>query len=639
MVVDIEHHKVFTMATPVLEVRDLRTYFRTGEGLARAVDGVSFTIEGNSTFALVGESGCGKSVTALSIIQLLGSTGVEASGEILLGGTEITRLTEVEKRRIRGNRISMIFQEPMTSLNPVFTIGNQITEALTLHQGLTRREARRVAVEMFSRVRLPEPEAVFDEYPHRLSGGMRQRVMIAMALCCKPDLLIADEPTTALDVTIQKEIMSLMQELKAEMNTAVLLITHNLALVYNNAETVGVMYAGRIVELAPARELFRNPLHPYTIGLMRSIPGATQRGRRLATITGSVPPATAYPAGCRFSGRCPREMEGCATVEPRLVSQGQDPVAHLAACHLLDRTFMNSPLARPVAAREEEREKRASVFSGEEAGEPILEIKNLKTWYPVRKGVFKRVKGYVRAVDGIDLTLYQGRTLALVGESGCGKTTAGKTILRLVESTGGSVFFRGRDIMAMTHGELKAMRSKMQIIFQDPYSSLNPRLMVRDIIEEGIRTLMPGLKKPERLSRIREVLDLVGLGAAAMERYPHEFSGGQRQRIGIARALVVRPEFIVCDEAVSALDVSVQAQILNLLKDIQIEYGISYLFITHDLGVVEYIADDVAVMYGGRIVEHGPVEEIFWRPRHEYTKKLLSAVPKMPETGVEEDVF
>jgi len=632
------------MTHPVLEGRDLRTYFRTGEGLARAVDGVSFAIEKGSTFALVGESGCGKSVTALSIIQLLGATGVETSGEVLLNGRDITRLPETGKRRIRGNRISMIFQEPMTSLNPVFTIGNQITEALALHQGLGRREARRAAVEMFARVKLPEPETVFDEYPHRLSGGMRQRVMIAMALCCKPDLLIADEPTTALDVTIQKEITGLIQELKREMGAAVLLITHNLALVYNNAETVGVMYAGRIVEMAPARELFSDPLHPYTIGLMRSIPGATLRGQRLDTISGSVPPATDYPAGCRFSGRCPREMEGCATVEPALTARGHaedrsSGEAHLAACHLHDRAFMNGPLSRPLqrAAAVGARHVRGTAGPGTDSGGPVLEIKGLKTWYPIRKGVFKRVKGYVRAVDGIDLTVRRGRTLALVGESGCGKTSAGKTILRLIEAAGGSVFFRGKDVLAMSGAELKKMRSKMQIIFQDPYSSLNPRLMVKDIIDEGIRSLLPEMKKTERQGRIREVLELVGLGGAAMERYPHEFSGGQRQRIGIARALVVRPEFIVCDEAVSALDVSVQAQILNLLKDIQNEYGISYLFITHDLGVVEYIADDVAVMYGGVIVEFGPVEEIFWRPRHEYTKKLLSAVPVIPTGGVEED--
>jgi len=626
------------MSAPVLEVRGLRTYFRTAEGLAKAVDDVSFSIAGNSTFALVGESGCGKSVTALSIIQLLGATGVESGGEILLNGRPISNLPETEKRRIRGNKISMIFQEPMTSLNPVFTIGNQITEALTLHQHLGKAEAKQVAIDMLARVRLPDPEAVFADYPHRLSGGMRQRVMIAMALCCKPDLLIADEPTTALDVTIQKEITGLIGELKAEMGTAVLLITHNLALVYNNADTVGVMYAGRLVELAPAKELFKKPLHPYTIQLMRSIPGAARRGRMLDTIAGNVPSATDYPVGCHFSGRCPQEMEGCARTEPTLAQRGEGTAKHLAACFLHDRAFMSGPLARPLKRKARSGVPQAKAPSGGEAGdEPILEIRGLKTWYPIRKGVFKRVHGYVRAVDGIDLTVMRGRTLALVGESGCGKTSAGKTILRLIKPSGGSALFRGKDIMAMSGGELKKIRSKMQIIFQDPYSSLNPRLMVSDIIEEGIRSLMPGLRKDERKARIVEVLDLVGLGAGAMKRYPHEFSGGQRQRIGIARALAVRPEFLVCDEAVSALDVSVQAQILNLLKAIQRDYGISYLFITHDLGVVEYIADDVAVMYGGKIVEHGPVDEIFWRPAHEYTKKLLSAVPVLPATGVEED--
>jgi len=628
------------MTASVLEVRGLRTYFKTAEGLARAVDDLSFKIERGSTFALVGESGCGKSVTALSIIQLLGASGVEAGGEILLNGKHINNLPETEKRRIRGNKISMIFQEPMTSLNPVFTIGNQITEVLTLHQKLGKTEAKHAAIEMLSRVKLPNPGAVFDEYPHRLSGGMRQRVMIAMALCCKPDLLIADEPTTALDVTIQKDIMGLIKELKSEMGTAVLLITHNLALVYNNADTVGVMYAGRLAELAPAKELFKNPLHPYTIQLMRSIPGAARRGRMLDTIYGNVPPATEYPGGCRFSGRCPREMEGCAGSEPALTQRGDGEGEHLAACFLHDRAFMSGPSSKPVqreagyggeAQRSVRGESRSSV------GETILEIKNLKTWYPIRKGVFKRVRGYVRAVDGIDLTVRRGQTLALVGESGCGKTSAGKTILRLIKATGGSAFFKGRDIMAMSGSELKKMRSKMQIIFQDPYSSLNPRLMVSDIIEEGIRSLMPGLKKAERKSRIVEVLELVGLGAGAMGRYPHEFSGGQRQRIGIARALAVKPEFLVCDEAVSALDVSVQAQILNLLKKIQEEYGISYLFITHDLGVVEYIADEVAVMYGGKIVEFGPVDEIFWRPSHEYTKKLLSAVPTLPVSVADED--
>jgi len=620
------------MSTPVLRVKNLKTYFKTGEGRARAVDGVSFTIEQGSTFALVGESGCGKSVTALSIIQLLGASGVESAGEIFLKGESITALPENEKRRIRGNRISMIFQEPMTSLNPVFTIGNQITEALRLHQGLSKIEAKRAAITMLAQVKFTDPEAIFNDYPHRLSGGMRQRVMIAMALCCRPDLLIADEPTTALDVTIQKDIMALMSELKREMGTAVLLITHNLALVYNNADTVGVMYAGKLVELASAEVLFKNPRHPYTIKLMGSIPGVGRRGRPLETIKGNVPPATDYPEGCRFCGRCPSEMKGCSEEEPSLLRQknAEGSGTHLVACFLYDSAFMSGDKCKPIAGGSKEKAEASLSTPAGDNKKAIIKISGLKTWYPIRKGIFKKVHGFVRAVNGIDLTIKEGQTLALVGESGCGKTSAGKTILRLIQPTGGTVSFGGKEITSMNSRELKVIRSKMQIIFQDPYSSLNPRLMVKDIIEEGVRSLLPELNKSERQGRVAEVLDLVGLGASAMKRYPHEFSGGQRQRIGIARALAVRPEFIICDEAVSALDVSVQAQILNLLKNIQRDFGISYLFITHDLGVVEYIADDVAVMYDGKIVERGTVEDIFNRPTHEYTKKLLSAVPVLP---------
>ena len=612
------------MEKPVIELRDLKTYFRTPKGLSRAVDGVSFSIPRGGTFALVGESGCGKSVTALSIIQLVqGPAGYIAGGEVLLNGRDVIGLGEKEKRSIRGNKISMIFQEPMTSLNPVFTVGDQIAETLRLHQGMDRKAARAAAVEMFSSVRLPEPEKIFDEYPHRLSGGMRQRVMIAIALCCRPDLLIADEPTTALDVTIQDQIIRLIKELKEKMGTAVLLITHNLALVYRNADTVGVMYAGKIAELAPARTLFINPMHPYTIKLLRSIPGQTKRGKALDTIPGTVPPATSYPTGCRFSGRCPREMEGCAGIEPALAEREKD---HLVACHLHDREFMSKPCSRPL---KHEPETLPSISVAPMERETLLDVRGLKTHYPVRKGLMKRVVGHVKAVDGIDLTIRKGSTLALVGESGCGKTTAGKTIIRLLEPTGGSIVFKNVDITGLGERRLKPSRSLMQIIFQDPYSSLNPRLMVKEIIEEGLLSLKPDMDGKLRLEKIAGVLRRVGLSAEMMYNYPHEFSGGQRQRIGIARALAVDPEFIVCDEAVSALDVSVQAQILNLLKSIQRDSGISFLFITHDLSVVEYIADEVAVMYQGRIVEHGRTEDIFSSPSHDYTKKLLAAVPRI----------
>jgi oligopeptide/dipeptide ABC transporter ATP-binding protein len=612
------------MTTPVIELRDLKTYFRTTSGLARAVDGVSFSIPAGSTFALVGESGCGKSVTALSVIGLVqGPAGYIAGGEILLNGNEIQALPEKQKRAIRGNRISMIFQEPMTSLNPVFTIGNQIVEAIRLHQSKNAAEAKAAAIEMFEKVRLPNPKEIFNEYPHRLSGGMRQRVMIAIALCCRPDLLIADEPTTALDVTIQDQILGLIKELKESMGTAVLLITHNLALVYNNAETVAVMYGGVIVETAPVAMLFRNPMHPYTIKLLRSIPGEAKRGQTLETIPGTVPPATSYPTGCRFSGRCDREMAGCAENPPLLVER---EAKHSVACHLHDPAFMSTEDSKPLArVRPEVR----TITTPPTEREILLEVKNLKTYYPIRKGILKRVVGYVKAVDGIDLKIRKGSTLALVGESGCGKTTAGKSIIRLINATDGKIIFGGTDVTKLGEGELKKYRAAAQIIFQDPYSSLNPRLIVKDIIEEGLMALRPNLTKKGRSKRIFKTMKRVGLTQEMLYRYPHEFSGGQRQRIGIARALVIDPEFIVCDEAVSALDVSVQAQILNLLKSIQRDFGLSFLFITHDLGVVEYIADEVAVMHEGKIVEHGPTERIFKDPTDDYTKKLLAAIPRI----------
>lgn len=614
------------MAQPVIEVKDLRTYFKTSNGIAKAVDGVSFSIEAGATFALVGESGCGKSVTALSIIQLIsGPAGYIAGGSVLLNGRNIVELDEVEKRKIRGARISMIFQEPMTSLNPVFTVGEQVCEAIRLHQKKTREEAKRIALDMFVQVKLPDPDTVFNEYPHRLSGGMRQRVMIAMALACRPDLLIADEPTTALDVTIQDEIVKLISELKTTLGTAVLLITHNMALVYNNADTIGVMYAGKLVECAPAKEIFRDPLHPYTVKLLRSIPGSEKRGLALDTISGSVPPATDYPAGCHFAGRCPRQMQACASVEPLLLNRA---AGHLVACHLHDDVFMAAEGAKRMR---HERNGFVPITSTTplRKHDTLMEVKGLKMWYPVRKGIFRKTVGHVKAVDGIDIVIKKGETVALVGESGCGKTTAGKALLRLLRPTAGEINLGGVNLAALPESELRSLRSRVQMIFQDPYSSLNPRLTIKETVEEGLVVLKPAMSAGQRLEKVLQTLERVGLGRDSLWRYPHEFSGGQRQRIGIARALAVDPEFIVCDEAVSALDVSVQAQILNLLKSIQADTGIAFLFITHDLAVVEYIADEVAVMYGGRIVERGTVDEIFLHPKEEYTKRLLAAVPRI----------
>lgn len=608
----------------ILEVKNLKTYFKTSLGAAKAVDNVCFEIKKGETFAIVGESGSGKSVTALSIMQLLPEAGFIEGGEVIVDGKNILTLPEVEKRGIRGNIISMIFQEPMTSLNPVFTIGEQIIEAIVLHQKISKAKARDMAIDMLRKVQLPSPEKSIDKYPHTLSGGQLQRVMIAIALVCEPSLLIADEPTTALDVTIQKEILALINKLREELSTAVMLITHNLALVSENADTVAVMYGGKIVEKTSTKRLFKDPLHPYTVSLMRSVPDSRNL-HELQSIPGTVPEPTAFPAGCRFSGRCEKEMIGCAEVLPELIEVKE---GHHAACHLYDSGFMQSDKAAPLRAAI----KTSTALSKQlpsDSDEIMLELKDMHCHYPIKRGIFKRTVGYVRAVDGISLKLKKGRTLALVGESGCGKTTAAKAILRLLSLSSGNILIKDTDISNLSESNLRAQRSVMQIIFQDPYSSLNPRMTVADIIDEGLKSLKPELSKSSREEKTNMALEMVGLSKDMKERFPHEFSGGQRQRIGIARVLAIEPELIVCDEATSALDVSVQAQILNLLKDVQVKHGLSFLFITHDLGVVRYIADEVAVMKDGKIIEMGKTEDVFSSPKEKYTRELLSAVPRI----------
>ena len=614
----------------ILQVRDLKTVFRTSEGLARAVDGVSFHIREGESFALVGESGCGKSVTALSIIQLIEKpSGSIAEGTVFYKGHDIVHIPEVEKRKLRGNEISMIFQEPMTSLNPVLTVGEQIMEVIIRHQELGRKAAGKQAIDMLDRVGIPEPHQRFREYPHQLSGGMKQRVMIAIALACRPGLLIADEPTTALDVTIQEQILALIRELRETFGTAVLLITHDLGVVSENADRVGVMYAGRIVEEGTLTSVLKEPSHPYTVKLLESLPTSRKRAETLQTIEGRVPPATHFPPGCRFADRCHKSMPVCRETDPVLLSLGN---GHRAACVLYDETLMGRRVL-PEEIREKPSPAPRVADSGDSPS--LLCVKDLKLWFPIKRGVLKKTVGHVRAVDGADLKFPQGTTLGLVGESGCGKTTLGKALLQLVRPTAGTVEYAGVELTNLSRSHLKPYRRRLQIIFQDPFSSLDPRMMVGATLMEGMTAHRIGRDRSERMHRARQLMEKVGLDPAMVHRYPHEFSGGQRQRIAIARCLAVDPEFVVCDEATSALDVSVQAQIINLLKKLQAELNLTYLFITHDLSVVEYLADEVAVMYLGRIVERGNTGELFQSPKHPYTRALLSSAPQMdPASGI-----
>ncbi|MBI3831013.1 MAG: dipeptide ABC transporter ATP-binding protein [Planctomycetes bacterium] len=615
----------------LLRVRDLATYFHTKDGPARAVDGVSFEINEGETFSLVGESGCGKSVTALSIIQLVPKPGgYHARGAIEYKGRDILKLSESEKRKLRGAEISMIFQEPMTSLNPVLTVGYQLMEPLLLHQSLSKTEARRKAVDMLGQVNIPDPEQRFKEYPHQLSGGMKQRVMIAMALACEPGLLVADEPTTALDVTIQAQILDLMKALQKKHGTAILLITHDLGVVSETSDRVGIMYAGRIVETGTREHILRNPAHPYTVKLLQALPSSAHRDRALETIEGRVPPATRYPPGCRFADRCSFVQDICRTKDPALLPIEPD---HNAACVLYDEQIQGKKVNPAEVRKPPPPRLRAAAV---ESAEALVRIEGMQVHFPIRKGILKQVVGHVKAVDGVDLEIRRGKTLALVGESGCGKTTLGKALLQLIRPTAGRVLVGGQDLTKLSRSELKPYRKRMHVIFQDPYSALDQRMMVGEIVMEGMQAHEIGKNREEREAEVRRILATVGLDPDMIHRYPHEFSGGQRQRIGIARCLAVKPEFIVCDEATSALDVSVQAQIINLLEKLQKEFGLTYLFITHNLSVVEYLADEVAVMYLGRIVEYGKTKDIFQDPKHPYTKALFSAVPQVdPASGIE----
>jgi len=611
----------------ILKVDNLSTRLRDG---AYILEDISLNISSGETYVLLGESGCGKSMTALSLMRLLPDGIVNSNGSAELEGTALFDLAEREMREVRGGKMAMIFQEPGLSLNPVMTVGEQIVEVLRTHRSMQGGAAKERCIELLDQVGIPEAARRMSEYPFQLSGGMKQRVMIAMALAGNPRLLIADEPTTALDVTIQAQVLQLLRDTQANSGMSMLLITHDLGVVSEMAHQVGVMYAGQIVEQAGKNQLFSKPLHPYTRKLFAALPDVTKRNHRLSAIPGSVPPLGNRINGCRFASRCDKAWTLCTEKEPEWieVADGQG-----VRCHLYDKSQRSgSNEIRGDSVQPEEMKEETVHVPTTEPLQTFLRVEDLRVYFPIRKGILQRVVGQVKAVDSISMEIPQGRTLALVGESGCGKTTFGKALLRLQPLRSGNISFAGQKIPG---SQEKEIRSVAQMVFQDPYASLNPKMRVAEILEEGMTAMRIGKSSTERQLHIDGLLDQVGLARESKWRYPHEFSGGQRQRIAIARALAVSPQLLICDEPTSALDVSVQAQILNLLKTLQQEMGLAYLFITHNLSVVEYIAHEVSVMYLGRIVEHGTVEEILRDPKHPYTQALLSAVPRIDGEGRE----
>jgi peptide/nickel transport system ATP-binding protein len=605
--------------TQQLNVKNLVVDLQTEVGMARAVDALNVTLNKGQTFALVGESGCGKSMTALSLLRLLPDNAVIQNGQVELSDVDVFQLSENQMRTIRGRRISIIFQEPSTSLNPVMTVGDQILEVIHQHTDLKGPQAHDRAVEWLTKVGLPEPVRRMGSYPFEMSGGQLQRVMIAIALAAEPDLLIADEPTTALDVTIQAQILDLLKSLQKERGMAMLLITHDLAVVSGMADQVALMYAGQIVEVASAADFFIRPSHPYAKLLLQALPGEDLRGRQLAAIHGTVPPLTQAFKGCRFAPRCPYQTDACTEKSvPMAPLEG----THHVRCVRVHDASLQSVTLPPLIDRANATANDHSV---------LLSVKDLSVTYSMGGGVFGGKKTF-QAVNGVSFDIQKGQTLALVGESGCGKTTIGKALLQLLTpqtQIGGQAFLQGQDLFTLKGRELQDARRQMQIIFQNPFGSLNPRMRVQEILEEGMKSLHPEWSAEQRRADLKVLMDQVGLRSDALDRYPHEFSGGQRQRIAIARALAVKPKLIVCDEPTSALDVSVQAQILNLLRELQDTLGVSYLFVTHNIGVVAYLADKVAVMHSGKIVEMGDASQILNNPQDNYTKSLLSAVPKL----------
>lgn len=571
----------------LLSIRDLCVDFNTPEGLVRAVNGISFDVPQGKTVGLVGESGSGKSVTSLAAMRLIPNPpGIISGGQILFEGKDLVKASEQEMRKIRGNDISMIFQEPMSALNPVFKVGDQIAEILMLHKGMNKKEAWEKAEMLLDQVGIPNPKASAQKYPHEMSGGQKQRVCIAIAIACEPKLLIADEPTTALDVTIQKQVLDLMFDLQDKYKMGMLFITHDLSVIADIADDVVVMYRSNLVEKSNTKKIFTGAEHPYTKGLLACRPSLDKNPARLLTVAD-------------FMDEDGREIK-------------------------VDEEKLKAA-SRP---REEHSDDVA----------PLLEVENLHTHFPIKGGIFGRTVDHFKAVNGVSFKLKKGKTLGLVGESGCGKTTLGRTILRLLEPSSGKIIYDGVDLTKLDKNQMRQMRSRIQIIFQDPYSSLNPRMTIGEILLEPMILHGIGQNKAERIEKAKWLMERVGLRSDQLSRYPHEFSGGQRQRICIARALAVNPEFIICDESVSALDVSVQAQVLNLLLDLQDEFGLTYIFISHDLSVVNFISDDVAVMKAGKIVEMDKAFKVYHHPENDYTKSLLEAIPKgVPKELLESD--